>query len=610
MSRAPAVEYESSLPVGGSATDGRDIVIALLCGLAVALAVLATWPVAESPFNDDWSYSFTVRRLLETGHLTYNGWASGPLVAQAYWGLLWVKIFGFSYTILRLSTIPLASAAISICYLLGRHAGLRRATAAFAALLVGLSPIYLPVAGTFMTDAPGLFFLLLAIYAMVRGIESDKAASAVRWLVLGIIVAFVGGTCRQIVWLVPLVLGPYAAWLRRDNLPVLVTTIFGFVFVMAAAFLTLKWFNQQPYSIPELSIRHEIRDAMREKAHFVISVIAIGLTLLWLILPELWGLTSDWTVPRAAIALALIIMVAVTLSIAKRQNYARAPWMGHRNSLSYTGVLDGFELSGRRPVAMPLVIRIGFGVTVIAVGCVLTTDLLLRLLRPNRLYRMLVQFFFFPPIETVTLPAMLLFGLVYFALLLPRCSTHMMYDRYMLPLMPCVLFWIFRQYQQTHGDRIPAGALALFGVYALYAIAATQDVTALARARAAAADRLIAAGKSRTQIDAGFEFDCETQLEAVGHINAPRLKNPPGAYNPDLSSTYVVRPKYRLEFAPVVDTIETEFGSVDYFSLLYPFHRRVYVDQYADPWWLNPRKAATRPTRMNYFAAAPELGDQ
>jgi hypothetical protein len=110
-------------------------------------------------------------------------------------------------------------------------------------------------------------------------------------------------------------------------------------------------------------------------------------------------------------------------------------------------------------------------------------------------------------------------------------------------------------------------------------------------------------------MDGGFEFDNQTILETTGYVNDPRLKNPHGSFNPDLGATYVVRPLYRLEFAPVADTKETRFGSVEYFSLLYPFHRRVYVDEYADPWWLNPRKAATRPIKKNYYVTVPDGED-
>ena len=195
-----------------------DLRNALLCGLAVvAGAVVLTNPICESPFNDDWSYSFTVKHLLETGKLTYNGWASASLIAQAYWGLLWVKVFGFSYTVLRLSTLPLAAMAISLCYLLARRVGLQPRFAVFAALSVGLSPLYLPVASSFMTDAAGLFCIFLSLYLLIRAIESPGTGVAVAWLAAGLVVGLVGGTGRQIVWVVPLVVGPYAAWLRRDR---------------------------------------------------------------------------------------------------------------------------------------------------------------------------------------------------------------------------------------------------------------------------------------------------------------------------------------------------------------------------------------------------------
>jgi len=34
---------------------------------------------AEGGVNDDFSYAFTVKRLIETGWLTYNGW-SAPII--------------------------------------------------------------------------------------------------------------------------------------------------------------------------------------------------------------------------------------------------------------------------------------------------------------------------------------------------------------------------------------------------------------------------------------------------------------------------------------------------------------------------------------------------
>lgn len=586
MPARPFPQAAARWPIGPA--DFRN---ALLCALAVVVAVALTWPFAESPYNDDWSYSFTVKRLLSTGQLTYNGWASASLIAQAYWGLLWVKAFGFSYTVLRLSTVPLAAAAIFLCYLLARHADLRPRFAAFAALMVGLSPLYLPVACTFMTDAPGLFFILLSMYAFVRAIGSPGAVSAIGWLAFGIAVGFVGGTDRQIVWVAPLVLAPYTAWLRRDSPPILFSCLFGWVLLLGAALLTIRWFNHQPYAIPEFSIRDDLRLALHQKAHYVVNVMAIGLTLLWMILPAMWGLVRGWNPTRALVALVLFIGPVVILPM--RPRYAVAPWIG--NTLSAGGAMGGAELAGTRPVAMPMFVRISAAVVVLAAACVLMADLLLLLTRPLHAVRSTVRFFLFPPPHAAVIPAMTLFALAYFALLLPRCSTNMVYDRYVIPLMPCAMIPILLGYQNRGQQKLPVWAIVLLGIYALYGIAITQEVTALGRARATAVDWLGAAGVKETQIDAGFELDCQAQLDSTGYINDPRIHLPKGAYNRDGGPTYKLQPLYRLEFNLASDTAPTRFGSVPYFSYLYPFHRAVYIDRYVDPWWLNPRKAATRP---------------
>jgi len=585
------------------ATAMSDLRNALLCGLAVVIAIALTVPISESPFNDDFSYSYTVKRLLQTHALTYNGWASASLIAQAYWGLIWVKAFGFSLTVLRFSTLPLAAGAVSICCLLARGAGLQPRFAVFASLMLGLSPLYLPQACSFMTDAPGLFCIMLSMYAMIRAIESARSRSVLAWLAMGLIVGFIGGTGRQIVWVVPLVLAPYLAWLRRDNAIVFRSAIAGWMLVFAGVLLTLHWFHHQPYSIPENSIRSDLRSAWHHKGHFIFSVLAIGLTLIWVILPAFWGVFRNWNAARALVAVVLFIGPAIILP--RRPHYAVAPWIG--NTLDPRGVLGKDELSGDRPIAMPLMVRIVFAIAVFAVACVLVADLLLSFSRPFTAVRRMVRFMLFPRQSQAVIPAMLLFSAAYFALLMPRCATDMVYDRYLLPIMPCVLFPILSGYQRRGENRIPLAVKLLFGVYTLYAIAITQDITAMGRARCTAVNRLLndhQANIQPTQIDGGFEYNYLTQLETIGYINDGRIRLPRNAFKDGLGPTYAIQPLYRLELTPAADTTPTPFGYVSYFSYLYPLHRRIYIDAYTDPWWLNPRKAATRPAdRYHHFIA-------
>ena len=80
----------------------------LACMLALLFCVLATRPFVSMGVNDDWSYIWSARVLADTGHLIYNGWGAMPLGWMAYLGALFIKLFGFSFTVARSSVYCLA----------------------------------------------------------------------------------------------------------------------------------------------------------------------------------------------------------------------------------------------------------------------------------------------------------------------------------------------------------------------------------------------------------------------------------------------------------------------------------------------------------------------
>ncbi len=201
----------------------HDLRYSLLCALLVLGAVALTIPVAECGVNDDWSYTKTALDLAQTGHLIYNWWTAPLLGARVYWGALFIKLFGFSFLAVRLSTAPL-------CRL--RRSALRPAPACRAAPAWRFwerwrSPchrVFILNAVTFMTDVPALFFLLASVYGFVRvagimdGINNVTAGAGAlprpfwRWLFSPRLVACWGapsgkpaGSCHCLapLWLLP-----------------------------------------------------------------------------------------------------------------------------------------------------------------------------------------------------------------------------------------------------------------------------------------------------------------------------------------------------------------------------------------------------------------------
>jgi hypothetical protein len=103
-------------------------------------AVLLIHPVVEMGMNDDWSYIHVARGLALQGRLIYHGWAEPTMIPQAFWGALFFKALGFSFTAARISTVVLALLLVPVLYALGREAGLKPAFANFATLVVILCP--------------------------------------------------------------------------------------------------------------------------------------------------------------------------------------------------------------------------------------------------------------------------------------------------------------------------------------------------------------------------------------------------------------------------------------------------------------------------------------
>ena len=79
----------------------------VFCALTFVACLGVAWPVANMAFDDDWSYIKTAEVFARTGHIVYNGWSVEPLGWMAAWGAVFIKLFGFSFMAVKLSSLPL-----------------------------------------------------------------------------------------------------------------------------------------------------------------------------------------------------------------------------------------------------------------------------------------------------------------------------------------------------------------------------------------------------------------------------------------------------------------------------------------------------------------------
>src|SRR5665213_978705 len=141
-----------------------------------ALGWLLVSPWRNVPVIDDWVYAWSVEHLLKTGELRILDFSSIYPVAQVLWGALFAGAAGFSFGILRLSTVVLAAGGCWSIYLTLRELGVDAVASLLATLTVALYPVYFSLAFSFMTDVPFVALSAAALYWYVSALVRDEPA--------------------------------------------------------------------------------------------------------------------------------------------------------------------------------------------------------------------------------------------------------------------------------------------------------------------------------------------------------------------------------------------------------------------------------------------------
>ena len=168
------------------------------------LAILVVNPIGDFPLNDDWAFGKTVYYLTEEGRLHFTDWQSMTLIAQVIWGAAFTFLFGFSFTVLRISTLIVSFGGIWLMYKWIKRITGRRLPALLAAMTLAFNPLYFSLSFTFMTDVPFLCTFLLAAYFFYQALDHDiagKSWKGMAWSILAVLI-------RQFGILAPLAFAP------------------------------------------------------------------------------------------------------------------------------------------------------------------------------------------------------------------------------------------------------------------------------------------------------------------------------------------------------------------------------------------------------------------
>jgi hypothetical protein len=106
-----------------------------------------------------------------------------PLLGQWLWSIVFIKIFGQSIFVLRLSTLVLSFLGLAAFHQLLRQELVSRGRSALATIALAWSPYFMMLSGSFMSDVPGLCSSLIALAFYAHALSTGRARSWI-WAML------------------------------------------------------------------------------------------------------------------------------------------------------------------------------------------------------------------------------------------------------------------------------------------------------------------------------------------------------------------------------------------------------------------------------------------
>jgi hypothetical protein len=121
-------------------------------------------PTGNFPLNDDWAYAKSVETLSNKHVFDIGWWPAMSLLTHTLWGFIFIKIFGFSFFVLRLSILCLSLITILYVEKFIYQLVQSKLTALLGALCLFFNPLFFNLSNSYMTDVSFLSFFFFSIY--------------------------------------------------------------------------------------------------------------------------------------------------------------------------------------------------------------------------------------------------------------------------------------------------------------------------------------------------------------------------------------------------------------------------------------------------------------
>lgn len=148
-------------------------------------------PIGNFPLNDDWSYGQSVMYFQRTGVINPGNFPSMTLYSHILWGSLFTNLFGFSFTILRISTFVSACFGLAFLRKLVIQISGNKILGFASCLVLMFNPILFSLSNTFMTDVNFNTLAIICCYLLFNYLYTNHIGYYIFFLVCSVLITFV-----------------------------------------------------------------------------------------------------------------------------------------------------------------------------------------------------------------------------------------------------------------------------------------------------------------------------------------------------------------------------------------------------------------------------------
>ena len=171
-------------------------------------------PLGEFSLNDSWVHTEIAYHLVETGVFRMSPYAGPTFYFPILLAAGLIKIFGMSFSILRISTLFFSLGSLLLFFLFLNKINKKYHLNFILTLLLFFNPIFYNLSFTFLTDISALFLFIASLYFYHQGFDKKQSW----YLFVASLLAVLGFYTRQTNILIMLVAGLYSlSTLKKFN---------------------------------------------------------------------------------------------------------------------------------------------------------------------------------------------------------------------------------------------------------------------------------------------------------------------------------------------------------------------------------------------------------